>query len=178
MTSRERVLTALDRREADRVPIDFCATHNSGINVIAYNRFKKLLGIDTVTYMRDPVPMLASPDLEEGLEVLKLVGGDMLPLPRHLNFGVPAENWRQWTLKDGSTCMVPGGYNPEIGADGSQEMTLLGGLAVLKMPVRGHHFNLVSRPLGAIEEAAQLENICPCSGRAGLFRSATQNCRF
>jgi uroporphyrinogen decarboxylase len=169
MNSRNRVLAALDHREADQVPIDFCATHNSGINVIAYNNLKKLLGIDTATYMRDPVPMLASPDLEEGLKVIKLIGGDMLPLPRHLNFGVPAENWQQWTLKDGSTCLVPGGYEPIIGTDGSQQMTLLGGLAVLKMPVRGHHFNLINRPLGAIEGLPELENILPLLRQSGAF---------
>ncbi|HSW35979.1 MAG TPA: hypothetical protein VLH18_05175 [Candidatus Limnocylindrales bacterium] len=35
MTPRERVLTAFEHREPDRVPIDFASTHNSGINVLA-----------------------------------------------------------------------------------------------------------------------------------------------
>lgn len=88
MTSRERVIATFEHREPDCVPIDFSSTHNSGINVLAYNRLKKYLGIDTVTYMRDPIPMLASPDLEEGLEFLKLMGGDLLPLPRYNSFGI------------------------------------------------------------------------------------------
>ncbi len=71
MSSRERVLTAFEHREPDRVPIDFASTLNSGINVLVCNRLKNYLSIDTVTFMRDPIPMLASPDLEEGLKVLK-----------------------------------------------------------------------------------------------------------
>ena len=126
MTPRERVQVAFEHREPDRVPIDFAATHNSGINVLAYNRLKKYLGINTVTYMRDPIPMLASPDMEEGLELIKMTGGDLLPLTRHVNFGVPADEWKQWTLKDGSTCLVPGGFNPAEKEDGSLEMSLLG----------------------------------------------------
>lgn len=169
MTPRERVLAALDHHEPDRVPIDFASTHNSGINVLAYNRLKEHLGIDTVTYMRDPIPMLASPDLEEGLELLKIIGGDLLPLTRYYNFGVPASDWHQWTLKDGSTCLVPGAFKPVKKEDGSLEMALLGGLATLSMPAQGHHFNLINRPLSFIEELSQLEAIQPLLRQSGAF---------
>ena len=169
MTSRERVRAAFEFREGDRMPIDFSATHNSGINVQAYNRLKKHLGIDTTTYMRDPIPMLASPDLEEGLKVFQMMGGDLLPLPRHRVFGVPAADWQEWKLRDGTTCMVPGGFQPEEKEDGTLELTLLNGLAVLSMPARGHHFNLVSRPLGMIENVGQLQNILPMLRQSGAF---------
>lgn len=169
MTARERVESVFAFEEADRVPIDFSATHNSSINVLAYNRFKKHLGINTTTYMRDPIPMLASPDLEEGMEVFKMMGGDLLPLPRYKIFGVPATDWHKWTLKDGSTCLVPGGFKPERKEDGRSEMTLLNGLAVLAKPERGHHYNLVSRPLEMIEDIYQLENILPMLRQSGAF---------
>ncbi len=169
MTSRERIRAAFEFREGDRMPIDFSATHNSGINVQAYNRLKKHLGIDTTTYMRDPIPMLASPDLEEGLKVFQMMGGDLLPLPRHRVFGVPAADWQEWKLRDGTTCMVPGGFQPEEKEDGTLELTLLNGLAVLSMPARGHHFNLVSRPLGMIENVGQLQNILPMLRQSGAF---------
>ncbi len=169
ITSRERVKAAFAFEESDRVPIDFSATHNSGINVQAYIRLKKHLGINSTTYMRDPVPMLASPDLEEGLEVLKLMGGDLLPLPRHIVYGVPAEDWREWTLKNGSTCLVPGGFQPESKNDGTLEMSLLNGLARLNMPARGHHFNLISRPLAMVENTKQLEDLLPILRQSGAF---------
>ncbi len=169
MTPRERVLAALEHREPDRVPLDFASTCNSGINVLAYNRLKKHLGLDTVTYMRDPILMLASPELEEGLELLKMAGGDLLPLPRYYNLGVPARDWREWILKDGSTCLVPGGFNPEKQEDGSLELSLLNGLARLAMPAQGRHFNMVNRPLGFIEEQSQLEAILPLLRESGAF---------
>ena len=174
MTPRERVEAAFDFRESDRVPIDFSATHNSGINVLAYNRLKRFLGINTTTYMRDPIPMLASPDLEEGLEVFRMMGGDLLPLPRYYNFGVPATDWRQWTLKDGSTCFVPGGFKPEPRDDGTLEMSLLNGLAVMAKPAFGHHYNLVTRPLGMVEDLLQLENLLPVLRQSGAFSISDQ----
>jgi len=36
MTPRERILTALEHRQPDRVPIDFGGHHSSGISAIAY----------------------------------------------------------------------------------------------------------------------------------------------
>ncbi len=47
MLSRERVLMALNHQEPDRVPIDFGGTTATGIQVTAYERLKKLLGIET-----------------------------------------------------------------------------------------------------------------------------------
>lgn len=45
MTSRERVLTALDHREPDRVPIDLAGTHVTGISRIAYESVRAHLGM-------------------------------------------------------------------------------------------------------------------------------------
>ena len=46
MNSRERVLTALAFKEADRVPIDLGgSTGASGIHVIAYHNLKQYLGL-------------------------------------------------------------------------------------------------------------------------------------
>ncbi|MFO7973099.1 MAG: uroporphyrinogen decarboxylase family protein [Candidatus Hydrogenedentota bacterium] len=45
MTSRERVLTALEHREADRVPRDLAGTHVTGISRIAYDNTRAYLGM-------------------------------------------------------------------------------------------------------------------------------------
>ena len=47
MNSRERVLTALDHREPDRVPIDLGGHRSSGISAIAYAKLKKAIGIES-----------------------------------------------------------------------------------------------------------------------------------
>lgn len=47
MLSSERVMTTLNHQEPDRVPIDFGGTSATGIQVTAYDRLKKILGIET-----------------------------------------------------------------------------------------------------------------------------------
>ena len=49
MTSRERVLAALDHQEVDRIPIDLSGTHNSTMCTIAYENFKQHLGVEAPT---------------------------------------------------------------------------------------------------------------------------------
>lgn len=43
LTSRERVLTALEHKETDRVPIDLGSSRSTGINANAYSKLKKYL---------------------------------------------------------------------------------------------------------------------------------------
>jgi len=47
MTSRERVLAALEHRAPDRVPVDLGSSLASTINVTAYRRLREHLGLDT-----------------------------------------------------------------------------------------------------------------------------------
>jgi len=49
MQSRERVLTSLNHQEPDRVPMDFGGTNFTGIQITAYDRLKRLLGVGTPT---------------------------------------------------------------------------------------------------------------------------------
>ena len=45
MTSRERVLAAINHEEPDRVPIILGVSNATGIQMATYRRLKKLLGI-------------------------------------------------------------------------------------------------------------------------------------
>jgi len=60
MTSRERVLTALDHREPDRVPIDL-GGNQTGIHKVAYRRLIDLLGFKEEIAIMDLVQQLARP---------------------------------------------------------------------------------------------------------------------
>lgn len=60
MTSRERLLTALDHREPDRVPIDL-GGNQTGIHRIAYENLLAHLGIEDDVEIMDPVQQLARP---------------------------------------------------------------------------------------------------------------------
>ncbi|HUS80895.1 MAG TPA: uroporphyrinogen decarboxylase family protein [Armatimonadota bacterium] len=71
MTSRERVLAALNHTEPDRVPYDQGTTMVTGIHRIAYERLVEALGIEGLppTEILDPVQQLAMPH-ERVLEAL------------------------------------------------------------------------------------------------------------
>ena len=74
MTSRERVLAALNHTEPDRVPYDQGTTMVTGIHRIAYERLVEALGIEGLppTEILDPVQQLAMPHER----VLKALGVD------------------------------------------------------------------------------------------------------
>jgi len=61
MNSRERVLTAIDRKETDRVPLDL-GGYQSGICWKAYDRLKERLGIEGETKICERTQMLAEVD--------------------------------------------------------------------------------------------------------------------
>ena len=68
MTSRERVLAALNHQEPDRVPIDFSGHRSSGIAAMAYARLRDHLGLPKKPIrVYDPVQQLAIVD-EDVLE--------------------------------------------------------------------------------------------------------------
>src|SRR6056297_2260878 len=66
MTSRERLLKALNHEEPDRIPIDL-GGNQTGIHKFAYESLVKHLGMDPSYEIMDPVQQLAQPS-EEVLE--------------------------------------------------------------------------------------------------------------
>jgi uroporphyrinogen decarboxylase len=60
MTSRQRVMTALNHREPDRVPIDL-GGFQTGIHKKAYEALLEHLGLQEEIHMLDPVQQLAKP---------------------------------------------------------------------------------------------------------------------
>jgi uroporphyrinogen decarboxylase len=62
MTSRERVLCALNHQQPDRLPVDVGGTSVSGIAASAYHRLKQHLGISSPTRVVDVYQMLAEPE--------------------------------------------------------------------------------------------------------------------
>lgn len=76
MTPRERVLSALNHREPDRVPIDIGGSFATGINVAAYEALKERLGVQTETVVASRRSQIA--EVEE--EIRQRLGIDTYPL--------------------------------------------------------------------------------------------------
>ena len=101
MTSRDRVLKTLQHEEPDKVPIDLGAMRSTGIMAIAYNELKKHLGFQGgYTRIYDIGQQLAEPETE----ILERFEVDVIDLANTM--GKPNQEWKDWTLPDGSEGQV------------------------------------------------------------------------
>jgi len=102
MTSRERILAALDHRQAERVPVDFGAHRSSGIMAIAYRRLREHLGLPKKPIrVYDMIQQLAVIDED----VLERFGVDAIEMGR--GFCQEDRDWKEWVLPDGNECVIP-----------------------------------------------------------------------
>ena len=102
MTSRERVLAALNHREPDRIPIDFSGHRSSGIAAMAYPKLREFLGLPPKPVrVYDVIQQLAVIDED----VLDRFGVDTVELGR--GFALDEGSWSPWILPDGTPCLVP-----------------------------------------------------------------------
>jgi uroporphyrinogen decarboxylase len=137
MTSRERVLAAIDHRLPDRVPVDLGATPSSGISAIAYSNLIRHIGSgDLPVQVYDVVQQLAQPDMA----ILERFGVDVLDIGRSFN-DKPAD-WYPVILANGAGARYPGWFRPSLQPDGSFLTFDDDGRRVLsKMPVGATFFD-------------------------------------
>jgi len=108
MTPRERVLSAFEHRETDIVPMDLSGHRSSGISAVAYHKLRKHLGLpEKPVRVYDPVQQLAIVDED----VLDRFGVDTIELGR--GFALDDSFWADWTLPDGTPCLMPVWALPE-----------------------------------------------------------------
>jgi uroporphyrinogen decarboxylase len=102
MTSRERVYQAFAHRQPDTVPVDFSGHRSSGIAALAYRGLLEHLGLPPrPVRVYDPIQQLAIVDED----VLQRFGVDTIEMGR--GFSRDPGDWQEWTLPDGSPCLMP-----------------------------------------------------------------------
>ncbi len=148
MNSRERVETALNHRQPDRVPLDLGASATTGMHASSVYLLRQALKLDppgAPVKVIEPYQVLGEiqPDLIDAL------GVDVLGLssPRNL-FGFSNENWKPWTLFDGTPVLVPEAFNTIPEEDGSILMYPEGDRSAPpsgKMPNGGFYFDTLIR---------------------------------
>jgi len=146
MNSRERIISALQHKEADRVPVDFGATESSGIMGIAYNRLKKHLGITGKTQIYDMTQMIAKVEMP----VVEAVRADAIPLL------IEPRQWKSWSLQDGSAAEIPFKFNIHTKDSGEIVQLANDGTELACCPNGGFYFDPVFFPLAG---AQTLEDI-------------------
>ena len=147
MTSRERVVRAVNHEAPDRVPIDLGGMKASGIAVSAYDGLKRALGIPGCTRVIDPRFMIAA--VED--EVLRRFHVDVVPLDLSIVLPMvrPESEWAPRRLFDSSEVLFPPGTQIAEDSDGS--WTLLnadGSPSTFRMPKNGFYFDDMSLNCG------------------------------
>lgn len=143
MTSRERVIKAVNHEVPDRVPIDLGGMKASTIAAIAYDRLKRKFGIATPTKVIDPRFMIAA--IED--EVLRRLHVDVVPLDLScvLPLTRPDSEWIARQLFDGTHVLFP--PDTRIAEDAAGNWNLLnadGSPTTFRMPRGGYYFDDVS----------------------------------
>jgi len=146
MTSRERVIAALNHRAPDRVPVDFGATGQSGIAASTLYRLRKALGLkETPVTVIEPFQLLG--ELDE--VVRKSLSVDVIGLWNRGNLmGVPNDNWKPWKLPDGTPVLMAGGFKYRVDENGTTYAYPQGDDSVppsLKLPAGGDFFDNIER---------------------------------
>ncbi|NPV07828.1 MAG: methyltransferase [Anaerolineae bacterium] len=148
MTSRERVLAAIDHREADRVPVDLGGMRSTGIMAMAYASLKRHLGIsEGGIYVYDPGQQLALVEKP----VLERYGADVVPL----DLGT-LKGWQPWVLPDGTQAQLVADFILEPDGEGGWYQ-VSGGRRVSHKPAASYYFDTIYHPLAEAQSVADVE---------------------
>jgi len=146
LTGKERVLTALNFKQPDRVPIDFNGHRSSSISVKAYRELRKYLDLPpSPLYIYDLIQQLVIVERD----ILDLLDIDTFQLG--CDFDKKPEYWNDWVLEDGTACKVPAVVDVKRTSDGAFIYNTKGRV-VGKQPVGCLYFEQTFFPLANNEE--------------------------
>ena len=146
-TSRLRLSNALSHQQPDRVPVDFGSTAVTGMHVSAVTRLRqRLLGQDDyLVRVIEPYQMLG--EIDDPLRAA--LGIDVVGVtPRKTIFGTQSGNWKDFTLFEGTRCLVSGDFNISPAPDGGWLIYPEGDTSVPPsghMPQGGYFFDAIVR---------------------------------
>jgi uroporphyrinogen decarboxylase len=151
LTSRQRLLSALDHREPDRPPIDFGATRVTGVHAALYNRLTRRLELPSAGARVYDVPqMLAWPEdpVREYFQTDAVLLPRLVPAPA---IGLRVDRFREESLVDGSPAFFPHDYRPERDAEGNLTLFNAEGKPFFRMPADGWYFSRLLCPLAGAQ---------------------------
>lgn len=140
MNSRERLLTAINHRQPDRIPVDIGATPSSGISAVAYHNLLKYLGLNLRNHVYDVIQEVSQPNME----VLDLFKVDVLDIGRFFNSH--EDYWHELELMKGVRGLYPKWFNPVRQPDGGWQAAGATGEFIAKMPAGATFFDQMIFP--------------------------------
>lgn len=148
ISSRERILEAVDHKETDRVPIDLGGTDCSGIALGPYLKFCEHLGVN-------PAPIYIV-DISQQIVVVDDEVADKVGSDAKVIWHLPDE-WRDGHAYDGTPVKYPANFNPQTLPNGDKVILDKDGEAVLKMPNGGYFYDICKHPLKGVKEISTLD---------------------
>lgn len=140
MNSRERLLTAINHKEPDRIPVDIGATPSSGISAVAYHNLNNYLGLKLKNHVYDVIQEVTQPEMEL-LEMFKV---DILDTGRFFNNY--ESYWHELEIINGVPALYPEWFKPEKQPDGSWLAAGPTGEFIAKMPAGATFFDQIIFP--------------------------------
>ena len=159
MTSRERVLAALQHRQPDRVPIDFGSTGVTGMHATCVAELRKYFGLENrPVKVHEPYQMLGwiEDDLQDALH-LDVEG----VFPRKTMFGFTNHDWKPWRMPDGLEVLVSEDFRVTVDSGGNTLIYPEGDTSVPpggRMPRGGYFFDSIMRQPPIDEERLNPED--------------------
>jgi hypothetical protein len=146
MTSKERVLVALNHKEPDAVPVDFNGTAVTGMHVNCVIGLRNHFGLEKrLVKVHEPYQMLGwiDDDLQRvlGLDVEGVWGMETL-------FGFRNENWKPWRMDDGREVLVSEHFKVTKDANGDTLIYPKGDMSAPasgRLPRNGFFFDTIVR---------------------------------
>ena len=153
MTSRERVVCSLNHHQSDKVPVDFGGTMVTGISASVVYKLRKIFKLPQhPVKIIEPYQMLGEIEDDLGKELFV----DCINIPSYTNlFGFKNEDWKPWTLFDGTPVLVPAGFNTTTTSDGGIFQFPQGDKNVPPsgfMPKDGFYFDAVKREIPPFDD--------------------------
>ena len=139
MNSRERIISSIDHKQPDKVPIDLGSSTVTGISGIAYNNLKKYLKIKGTTRIYDVIQQLANVDME----IIDLFGVDSLDINR---LSAESNDWYEVRLADDGIAEYPSWFRPVRAEDGSWHTIDEDGTRLSKMAAGATFFDQMYYP--------------------------------
>ncbi len=153
MTSRERVLLAINHKEPDRTPLDLGATGQTGISASTLYKLRKVLKLEEhPIYAHEPYQMLGWVEKD----VRDALGVDVIGIWNPMTlFGTKNEQWKPWTMPDGTPVMMGEPFEYDVDEQGNTLVYPQGDRNVppsMKMPQGGYFFDNIDRS-GEVDES-------------------------
>lgn len=155
MTSKERIINALNHKESDKIPLDFGAVSVTGMHYSCVAALREYYGLEKHPIkVFEPFQMLGL--IEEDLKSVLGIDAEGV-YSRNNMFGIRNQDWKEWRQDNGDVVLVAGDFNTTTDTKGNHYIYPCGDTSVApcaKMPKNGFYFDAISRqePFDDVED--------------------------